>query len=141
MTVPTVGLAVCPVATLGDLVGGVLCGCSEEQMGQVTARRVVAAVQDVEAIRDWAVGQHPSNAVSALALAFPPHAAVSAGELALHPHKTPVDPFEAIEETCRHGGAYYDRYYDQVCILGRIALSHSRRYDQDMTQAANERAL
>lgn len=110
-------------------------------MGQVAARWVVAAVQDVEAIRDWAVGQHPSNAVSALALAFPPHAAVSAGELALHPHKTPVDPFEAIEETCRHDGAYYDRYYDQVCIPLGIALSHSRRYDQYMPPTPREKAL
>lgn len=54
---------VSPPPVLGNHVGHVLGVCAEEQMVRPTARRIVAAVADLHAVRDRTVGQFPGETV------------------------------------------------------------------------------
>lgn len=57
------GVLALPVSVLGDHIVNVVCGGSQEQVGRVHARPVIAGVKDPQAIGDGAVGDFPRESM------------------------------------------------------------------------------
>jgi hypothetical protein len=73
-----------------DGIGRILSVCAKKQMRHIDAAAVIAAMQDVQAVGDWSVGQFPGHSMSEMGIAVNADDAVATAVNLAHPRQASV---------------------------------------------------